>query len=145
MKRQNALRRTTMNYFLITIRSSQENAIFTTKADYQHCLRMISRLKDEYRFDIRGYCFMPDYFKLVVGLNPSDLDLASEIFYLDDQIPAWKKIVKIFPVRVLIKGQCIRIADRRRLVNVINYIEYEPVRAGIVDSVGQYRCSSAYC
>ena len=134
-----------MNFYLLTIRPSQEKTMFTTKADYQHCLDMLSCLKDKYQLDIRGYCFMPNYFKLVIGLDSSDFNTGSEIFCPDDQMPTWKKIIKAFPKRMPLKGQCIRIADRRRLLNVINYIECEPVRAGIVDSISQYRYSSAYC
>ena len=133
-----------MNYYLLTIRSSQEAAMFNTSADYQHCLDMLSALKDEYRFDIRGYCFMPDYLKLVIGLDPSNFNAESEIFCPDGQMPAWKKIVKTFPKLMPLRGQCIRIADRRRLLNVLKYIECEPVQAGIVDSPVKYRYSSAY-
>jgi len=133
-----------MNYYLLTIRSSQETAIFTTKADYQYCLRRLSKLRHDYQLDIRGFCLMPDYLKLVLDFNTSGIN--KELFALcpDDQRVAWKKIKDVLPKSKFLKGQCVRIADRRRLEDVLKYMESEPVRAGIVASSEKYKFCSAY-
>lgn len=133
-----------MDYYLLRVRSSKETAMFATTADYKRCLLMLACLKNEYQFDIRGFCLMPDYLKLVISLDHCEINKELAVLNKDDQLFAWKKILSIFPKAMPVKGQCIRIADRRRLADVLKYIEYEPVRAGIVNTAREYQYCSAY-
>jgi REP element-mobilizing transposase RayT len=133
-----------MNLYLLTIRSSQETAMFATRADYQYCLHRLSKLKHDYQLDIRGFCLMPDYLKLVLDFNTSEINKELVVLCPNDQLVVWKNIKKILPKSRLLKGQCVRIADRRRLEDVLKYMECEPVWAGIVSSSEKYRFCSAY-
>ncbi len=133
-----------MNYYLLRVRSSQETAIFATTADYKRCLLMLACLKNEYQFDIRGFCLMPDYFKLVISLDPREFSTELTVLSKNDRLFFWKKLSSILPTAMPVKGQCIRIADNRRLVDVLKYIEREPVRAGIVNTPQEYKYCSAY-
>src|SRR5689334_3007146 len=108
-----------MNYYLLTIRSTQETAMFATTADYKRCLFMFACLKNEYKFDIKGFCLMPDYFKLVVSLDHSQIDKELAVLCKDDRVFVWKKIADFFPNVMSLKGQCIRIADRKRLLDIL--------------------------
>jgi len=118
--------------------------MFAAAADYKHCLSAFLYLQSEYGFDIRGFCLMPDYLKFVISLDACEISKELVVLGKDDKLFVWKKIVNIFPKAMPLKGQCVRIADCKRLLDVLQYIESEPVRAGIVASCEQYRFSSAY-
>ncbi len=131
-----------MNYYLLIIRTTQESAIFTKEADYERCLNEVFSLKDKCGFDIRGFCLMPDYIKLVVGLNEEYAEVT--VLTEDHPMELWENIINIFPKQKIFKGQSVRIADERCMANVLEYIELEPVRSGITDSSKTYRFCSAY-
>lgn len=133
-----------MNFYLLTIRSSKDISIFDTAEDYQNCLRMFTYLKNDYNVDIRGFCLMPHFLKLVIGLNPFEVNKKLSVLCKDDRLFAWQKITGVFPQSMSLMGQCVRITDRKRLSDVLEYIECEPVRAGLVEHSEEYPFSSAH-
>ena len=133
-----------INLYLLTIRSPRKTAMFATKADYQYCLQRLSKLKHDYQVDIRGFCLTPNYLKLVLGLNASEINKELVVLCPSDQLVVWKKIKNILPRSRLLKGQCVRIADHRRLKDVLEYMECESVQAGIVPAAREYRYCSSY-
>lgn len=133
-----------MTFYLLIIRSTHQRSILNTRIDYQYCLRMIKRLEHENGVVIKAYCLMPGYVKLVAGFQSNER--MEDIALLDEKADwmVWKYLKCLFPRNATFQSQCIRISSPHRISELAQYIECEPVRAGIVQEARQYRYSSAY-
>ena len=132
-----------MTYYLLIIRSIEREPMLRSLGDHQRCLRTIKKIKSDGLLDIKAYCVMPFYVKLVVGSHSSEVK--EDIVLLDDNTDfVWKYFKTFFPGVSSFQSHCIKISSPHRITELIHYIECAPVRAGIVREARLYQYSSAY-
>ena len=127
----------------IIVRGSQKEAVFKDSADYEYYLRLLHKYKLKYGCLIYGYCLMNNHVHLILdsparaenislfmhGLN---LSYAMKFNSKYDQCGhLWQNRYKIFAV-----------LKNDYMLNLISYIEYNPVKAKIVLCPENYPYSS---
>ncbi|OGX44909.1 MAG: hypothetical protein A3G38_03150 [Omnitrophica WOR_2 bacterium RIFCSPLOWO2_12_FULL_51_8] len=128
-------------YHLIT-RGNQRQAVFLDKADYQEYLARLCLYKKRHPFLLYGYCLMPNHIH-IVG-EPHELkDLARFMQGLLRSYTAYfnkryKKVGHLCQGRFKSKV----IAKDRYLIDCIQYVENNPVRANLAKAIGEYHWSS---
>ena len=126
----------------ITARGNQKRRIFYEDIDFEEYLSRIRIYKKKYGFKLYGYCLMPNHIHLSGELG-NKKHLSKFMQSLTRSYTAYfnKKYKKVgylwqgrFKNRIIVKD--------RYLIDCMNYIELNPVRAGIVNAPHEYRWSS---
>ena len=126
----------------INTRGNQRQRVFKVVSDYEKYMAQLRRFKKKYKFKLHGYCLMPNHVHLV-GETEQKENLAKFMHGLTRSYAiyfngTYQKVGHLWQGRFKSK---IIIKDIY-LLNCINYIELNPVRAGIVASPEAYRWSS---
>ena len=126
----------------INTRGNQRQRVFKVVSDYEKYIAQLKRFKKKYKFKLYGYCLMPNHVHLV-GETEQKGNLAKFMHGLTRSYTiyfnrTYQKVEHLWQGRFKSK---IIIKDIY-LLNCINYIELNPVRAGIVASPEAYRWSS---
>jgi putative transposase len=128
-------------YHLIT-RGNQQQAVFLLERDYQKFISSLRKYKKKYRFLLYGFCLMPNHVHLV-GEPLEIKNLSKFMQCLNRSYTAYfnKRYDKVghlwqgrFKSKVIVKD--------RYVLDCIQYIEFNPVRANIVKSAANYLWSS---
>ena len=127
----------------ILARGNEKMVVFKNDGDYDKYLKLIHTYKLRYGCLIFGYCLMPNHPHLALE-SPRGLRAMSSFMHCINQSYAmgfnkrydrvghlWQNRYKNF---VVLKD--------KYLQNLITYIEFNPVRAGIVSRPEDYRWSS---
>lgn len=127
----------------ILTRGNQKRAVFINEDDFEKYTALLHKYKLKYGCLIYGYCFMPNHIHLVLE-SPLGVKAMSSFMHCLNQSYAmgfnvtYEKVGHLWQNRyknfVVLKDSY--------LYNLITYIEYNPVRAGIVSSPGDYAWSS---
>lgn len=117
----------------IIARGIRKQPIFNNSDDYRHYLQLIHKNKIKTKCQIYGYCLMPNHIHLLLG-SVKDLKAMSTFMHCVNQSYAmrfnyiynevghlWQNRYKNFVIQ-----------EDGYLVNVISYVEFNPVRAGLV-------------
>ena len=128
-------------YHIIT-RGNQQQPIFHDDTDYEIYLAGMKRYKKRYSFQLYAFCLMPNHVHLVGQPKETEnltkfmhgLSL-SYAFYFNKR---YKKVGHLWQERYISKI----IAKDGYLVDCIQYIEHNPVRANIVKAAPEYNWSS---
>jgi putative transposase len=128
-------------YHVMT-RGNQKQKVFFEDADYAKYLRMLKKYKKRYRFYLYGYCLMPNHVHLVIDLD-GPVDLAKAMQCINQSYTIYfnykyEKIGHLWQGRF----KSLIISKDQYLLNCINYIENNPVRADIVNNPLDYKWSS---
>lgn len=128
-------------YHIIT-RGNQGQQVFLDEQDYRAYLLRLSRYKQRYGFLLYGFCLMPNHAHLIG--EPKELkNLAKFMQGLQRSYTAYfnKRYRKVghlwqerFKSKVIVKDDY--------LIDCIQYIELNPVRANMVRSPADYEWSS---
>ena len=126
----------------ITIRGNQRQKVFLHEKDYKKYLEKLKKYKRKYRFRLYGYCLMPNHVHLI-GETDEKENLAKFMQGINRSYTAYfnrtyRKVGHLWQGRFKSKI----IAKDGYLINSINYIEVNPVRANIVKTPQEYRWSS---
>ena len=128
-------------YHIIT-RGNQRQQIFYDEKDFRVCLLTMKRYKKRYGFLLYGFCLMPNHIHLVgEPKEPQNMSkfmqgfLRSYTAYFNKR---YKKVGHLWQGRFKSKV----IVKDRYLLDCIQYIELNPVRANMVKSAGDYAWSS---
>ncbi|MBU1147734.1 MAG: transposase [Candidatus Omnitrophica bacterium] len=126
----------------ITSRGNQKQKTFIEDEDFQYYLAKLRKYKCQYEFSLYAHCLMPNHPHLLGEIkNPKDL--SSFMHALTRSYTAYfnKKYKKVghlwqgrFRSRIVTKDEY--------LINCINYIELNPVRAELVKSPMDWPYSS---
>ena len=128
-------------YHIIT-RGNQRQRIFRDKQDYVVFLDRLSKYKKSYNFFLYGYCLMPNHMHMLGEISPSR-ELSSFMSSLLRSYTAYFNIKYDkeghlwqgrFKSKVMTKDKYI--------LDCIGYIEANPVKANIANSVHEYEWSS---
>jgi len=116
--------------------------IFEELQDYEKMLELIVRIKREFQYDVYAYCLMTNHAHLFIKeKNVGDISkIMSKIL---SQYAAWfnKKYSRsgaLFGDRY--KSEAIE--DYRYLFSLVRYIHQNPLRAGMVSKLNEYKWSS---
>lgn len=126
----------------ITVRGNNRQGIFKVNKDYEKYLEYVKRCKRKYKFRVFGYCLMPNHAHLVI-----EVDKAKKVSRVMSSLQrsytgyfnnSYNRVGHLWQGRFKSK---IVIKDRY-LINAINYIEFNPVRAKLVNAPHEYTWSS---
>lgn len=127
----------------IITRGNQKKAVFNTDGDFEKYFMLIHKYKLKYGCLIYGYCLMLNHIHLILE-SPLGLKAMSSFMHCVNQSYAMSFNVKYERVGHLWQNRYKNFVVLRDnyLYNLITYIEYNPVRAGIVSAPGDYAWSS---
>jgi len=128
-------------YHVIT-KGNQRQKVFFEEIDYLRYLEILQKYKKRYKFSLYGYCLMPNHIHLVLDLNGL-VNLAKSMQCLSQSYTRYfnykyKKSGHLWQGRF----KSLIINKDRYLLDCINYIELNPLRAKIVNSPLDYQWSS---
>ncbi|MFA5157348.1 MAG: transposase [Candidatus Omnitrophota bacterium] len=128
-------------YHIIT-RGNQKQLVFINSTDYEVYLSILKKYKDKHKFRLFAFCLMPNHIHLIIEVsNPIKLNKImrginlSYTLYFNNKN---KKIGHLWQDRFKSKV----IEKDSYLLECIDYIEGNPVRASLVSYVSQYPWSS---
>jgi len=128
-------------YHIIT-RGNQKQRIFRENSDYREYLDRLRKYKKRCSFSLYAYCLMPNHIHLLGEIQKAS-ELASLMSSLLRSYTAYfnNKYGKVghlwqgrFKSKIILKD--------RYLIDCINYIEANPVRANISTTLDEYSWSS---
>lgn len=128
-------------YHIIT-RGNQRQQVFLDTTDYEEYLLRLKRYKKRFDFRIYGFCLMPNHIH-IIGEPEETTNLAKFMQGVSRSYTAhfnkrYKKVGHLrqgrFKSKVIVKDGY--------LIDCIQYVEYNPVRAEIAKAAGEYRWSS---
>jgi putative transposase len=127
----------------IITRGNQKATVFKDGNDFEKYFMLVHKYKLKYGCFIYGYCFMPNHSHLILE-SPLGLEAMSRFMHCVDQSYAMSFNEKYKKVGHLWQGRykSLVVMKDGYLFNLISYIEYNPVRAGLVSAPGDYIWSS---
>jgi putative transposase len=128
-------------YHIIT-RGNQQQFVFSEPTDYEKYLALLAKCKDRYEFQLYSFCLMPNHVHLVIRVkNPLKLNKimrSLSISYAQYFNLKYSKVGHLWQDRFKSKI----IEKDAYLLECINYIEANPVRASLVTNINAYPWSS---
>lgn len=128
-------------YHLIT-RGNQKQKIFKCTEDYLIYLSLLRRFKRKYKFSVYAYCLMPNHVHLLGEIESSallsnfmhDLNRTYTLYFNNKH----KKVGHLWQGRF----KSMIVARDKYLIDCINYIELNPLRAELVNQLSEYLWNS---
>lgn len=152
------------SFFFITTTVIKFTPIFSNPVFCDILISNIKHYKEKYRFSVLAYVIMPTHFHWIVEVN-NKLGSVSDIMRDVKKFTAWqifdqmekgidKKLLRVFEEAAIGKKDQKRklwirrfddevIRDQKMFWTKLNYIHKNPVKAGIVKKVEEYKYSSA--
>jgi putative transposase len=123
-------------------RGNNRAAVFDGPADYALFLKALRQTRQRYPFRLFGYCLMPNHFHLL--LRPDDGQNISRILQSLTVAHTWHFHQAQHSSGHVWQGRFKSpvIQDDDHLLTVLRYIEANPLRAGLVRDLADYRWSS---
>lgn len=123
-------------------RGNQKQSVFFEDLDFRKYLQILKHYKRKFGFKLFGYCLMPNHIHIILEpKNPNEL--ARFMQGLTQAYAMWfnnkyKKVGHLWQGRF----KSMLIKKDSYFMECINYIEVNPVRAGLASSPGDYLWSS---
>ena len=125
-------------YHIVT-RGNHEQNVFLCEGDFKAYLGLLSKYKKRYGFRLYGWCLMGNHVHMIMASDKLSkvmhgINLSYALYFQDKYKYTghfWQDRYKSFVIQ-----------KDEYLVNCITYIEYNPVRAGIVARPEDYPWSS---
>jgi putative transposase len=128
-------------YHIIT-RGNQKQTIFIKEEDYQKYLYFLKKYKKRYKFKLYCFCLMPNHIHLMMEVDdPNKLSKIMHGINLSYAIYfnyKYKKSGHLWQDRFISKIIC----KNSYLIDCINYIEANPIRANLTENLIEYPWSS---
>ncbi|MFH1269682.1 MAG: transposase [Candidatus Omnitrophota bacterium] len=123
-------------------RGNQKQKIFLEEADFRKYLEILFHYKRKYHFKLYAYCLMPNHIHLILEVK-KESDLSKIMQGIDLTYTLWfnkkyKKVGHLWQGRF--KNMIIQ--KDGYLLDCLNYIEYNPLRANLASSPLEYEWSS---
>jgi len=126
----------------ILARGNGKQKVFLEQNDFLVCIKKLREYKQEHGFLLYGYCLMPNHIHLIgEPIVPENLSkfmhafLRSYTAYFNNR---YARVGHLWQGRFKSKV----INKDGYLINCVNYIEFNPLRAGLVKSAAEYQWSS---
>ena len=123
-------------------RGNQRQKIFSEENDYNKYLEILGKAKVRFKFHIYCYCLMTNHTHLIIDPDTKE-QLAKGMQVINQSYTRYfnyqyKKVGHLWQGRF----KSIPIRKDKYLIDCINYIETNPIRANIVKSPFEYKWSS---
>lgn len=128
-------------WYHVMNRGRRSEEIFFTDADRQEFLKVLQESSELWNFRISAFCFMSNHYHLLIQTPDSNLSRGMRHVngvYTQRFNRAHKKEGQLFRGRY----KAVLVDDDSHLIEVLRYIHRNPLRAGIVKTLGDYRWSS---
>ena len=126
----------------ILFRGVNQQSIFEEKADYDKLKDIIMKVKEEMGMEIYAYCFMSNHVHIVLK-EKKDRDISLIMKRILTKYARWYNI-KYGRSGALIANRykSVPVEIDEYFLHLIRYIHQNPVKAGIVEKLSEYRYSS---
>jgi len=126
----------------ILFRGVNQQSIFEEKADYDKLKDTIMKVKEEMGIEIYAYCFMSNHVHIVLK-EKKDRDISLIMKRILTKYARWYNI-KYGRSGALIANRykSVPVEIDEYFLHLIRYIHQNPVKAGIVEKLSEYRYSS---
>ncbi|MFZ5597032.1 MAG: REP-associated tyrosine transposase [Bacillota bacterium] len=131
-------------YYHIMIRGNERRKIFQDDEDKLRFIETLYEKKQENRFSLHAFCLMDNHVHLMVSEGIEDVAkvmkriLVSYVYYFNKK---YKREGHLFQDRF--KSETVE--DDSYVLALARYIHQNPVKAGMVNSAGEYKWSSYTC
>lgn len=126
-------------------RGNNRQVVFVADEDYQHYLKIVKRYKEQYDFQVFAYCLMSNHIHLIIKTsakgNISQIMQAITISHTRYYHHTYQSSGHIWQGRF----KSPLISSDGYLLTAMQYVEQNPVRAGISKKPGDYSWSSFMC
>ncbi len=125
----------------VILRGINQQVIFESEEDYKKLIETLVKYKAVSGYKVFAYCLMSNHIHLIIKEEQEDIDLiikriaGSYVYWYN-----WKYYRKGHLFQDRFKSEPIE--DEKYLLTAIRYIHHNPVKAGIVESVDEYKYSS---
>ncbi len=128
----------------VIARGNNRMKLFHDKQDYRFYRKLWIQAKKKFSLNVYRWCFMPNHIHLIVTPKTDD-GLSLAMHYIQHRYAKYygrryKWVGHVWQGRYTSR----LIADDRYLYQCGNYVENNPVRAGLIDRAEDYVWSSAY-
>lgn len=126
----------------VMARGNQKQRIFLDKNDFSKYCDLLKHYKYKYRFELYGYCLMPNHIHLIIKVRMGK-DLQKIMQGLNQTYTIWFN-EKYNKVGHLWQGRYkdMLVQKDKYLLDCITYVEFNPVRANLAKSPMAYRWCS---
>lgn len=128
-------------FYHVINRGVEKRVIFMDETDFEMFKKILQKSASEYSFKLYAYALMPNHYHLLIETSTNNLSLIFRQVNSKYSIYFNKKYNRVGP---LWQGRfkSFYVYDSKYLDIVIKYIEYNPIKAGIVDTVKSYPYAS---
>jgi len=128
----------------VMTRGNQKQKTFLDSRDYQKYIEILKHYKYKFWFKLFGYCLMPNHVHLIIKIKQGK-DLQKIIQGLNQTYTIWFN-QKYDKIGHLWQGRykSMLIQNNSYLIDCIEYVELNPVRAGLVKKPTSYLWSSCH-
>jgi REP element-mobilizing transposase RayT len=129
-----------IGFYHIINRGVERRDIFIDDEDYEKFLEILKESSDVYDFLIHSFCLMNNHYHLLLQIQEKNLSMIMRqinsrySIYFNNRYkrvgPLWQGRFKSFFVY-----------DENYLTSLIKYIEYNPIKANLTQSIGQFAWS----
>ncbi len=122
-------------------RGVERREVFIDKEDYQTFLTLLCQLSKKYEVDVHSYCLMNNHYHLLIETHQENLSKfmrAINAQYAAMFNRKYKRVGHLWQGRF----KSWFVTDEAYLYTLIKYIEYNPLKAKMIDTLSQYLYSS---
>lgn len=129
-------------FYHVISRGNQKQKVFLHDLDYRCYLKMVRKYKKKFAVDVYGFCLMPNHVHFVLRFTESrylslfmqGLNQSYTIYFN----AKYKKCGHLWQGRF----KSMIISNEGYLLDCVEYVEFNPVRAELVKSASEYPWSS---
>ena len=128
-------------FYHVLSRGNERRNIFYNRGDYSRFLEILGCMVERFQIEVHGYVLMPNHFHLLVRTRQANLSRAVQ--WLGVSYSVWfnkkhDRCGHVFQGRF----KSFVIENERYFAALILYVHGNPVRAKLVEELGEYRWSS---
>lgn len=137
-------RKSASGIYHIMLRGINQQVIFEDELDYAKFLETLEKYKAVSEYKIYAYCLMSNHIHLLIKVEKEELDLimkriaGSYVYWYN-----WKYYRKGHLFQDRFKSEPVE--DDAYFLTVLRYIHQNPIKAGLAETVDDYRYSSYHC
>lgn len=137
-------KKSSSGYYHIMLRGNERKNIFKDDEDKLRVMEIIREKKNNGRFCLHAFCLMDNHIHLLISEGTEDISTVvkritvSYVYYFNKK---HKRVGHLFQDRF--KSEAVE--DDRYILALARYIHQNPVKAGMVERVSDYKWSSYNC
>ncbi len=139
-----ARRRSETGIYHVMLRGINKQPIFENEDDKSRFITIIREYNKSEKFQIYGYCLMDNHVHLLIHEGEDAISTvikricSSYVYWYNKK---YERVGHLYQERF--KSECVE--DNNYFINVLRYIHQNPVKAGMVKAIEEYRWSSYNC